>query len=259
MRYLIILMALLLSVLLISPVLADDPPQIVAEVNIIGDNPQAYVNLYGDNGKVWVDGVPLEGIINSAMSGAVQNATPNSQWSDRNAGTLPPLSVIPEINTLAPGKYTQAVPANRGYYGVLTNQSPFVYKGAGCGMWGVSEGYPDLWGRRQIAGITIDYTIQKERLAQTQVALVKAIGELNDSKASVASVKGQLTDSIDNLKGITTDLSVMEAEGNAYRTQVDNKLKDLDGKFSLLLVGIIAFAVSFIVMVVIIAIRKNRI
>lgn len=217
-------------------------------VFIDGNNPTTLVDIDGTGSTLYINGHDINQTISSAVSGAVQQATPNSQWSSASTGTLPPLAIVPEINTLAPGKYNNAVAGNEGYFSIKTNMDPFVYKGAGCGVWGISEGYPDLWSRRQLAGITIDYTIQKERLAQTQVALVKAIGEIQNNSASTESINARLSDSLDNLSAVTTDLSVMEQEGLIYRAQIAKQFDDVNLKFNILLIAcglILALSVLF--------------
>lgn len=259
MRYLMLLGVVISTLLMVSPVLADGDPGIVAEVNIVGVNPDAYVNLYGPNPDVFINGVDIDQTVSQAIGGAVQSATPNSVYVDRSPGVLPPLGIVPEINAIAPGKYTQPVAGNAGYFSVQSNLNPFVYKGAGCGVWGVSEGYPDLWSRRQLAGITIDYTIQKERLAQTQVALVKAIGEVQKNNASIETVGVQLNESLDNLKAVTTDLSVAEQEAVMYRQQVSKQFNDMSNQFLLLsILSAIGFVFLAVLVIVLFISKKSH-
>lgn len=242
-----------------SIVSADGDPGIVATVNVVGVNPDAYVNLYGPNPDVFINGVDIDQTVSQAIGGAVQSATPNSVYADRSPGVLPPLGIVPEINAIAPGKYAQPVMGNVGYFSVQSNLNPFVYKGAGCGVWGVSEGYPDLWSRRQLAGITIDYTIQKERLAQTQVALVKAIGEVQKNNASIETVGVQLNESLDNLKAVTTDLSVAEQEAVMYRQQVSKQFNDMSNQFFLLsILSAIGFVFLAVLVIVLFISKKSH-
>jgi hypothetical protein len=235
MRFLVILTAILF-VFIASPVWADGDPGIVAEVNIIGVNPDAYVNLYGDNPDVYINGKDIDQTIGQAVSGAVQQSVPNA---------------IPEINAIAPGKYTQPVIGGMGYIGPITNESPFVYKGSGCGMWGVSDGYPDLWGRRQMVGVTVDLTIQREKLAQTQTALVKVIGEIQNNNASIGTVNTQLSESLDTLSGVVTDLAVIEEENLQFRERTLNKINDMNNTLIIIMVccsvGFFVTMVGFLV------------
>jgi hypothetical protein len=250
MRFLVILTAILF-VFIASPVWADGDPGIVAEVNIIGVNPDAYVNLYGDNPDVYINGKDIDQTIGQAVSGAVQQSVPNGVWGNGNTGMLPPLAAIPEINAIAPGKYTQPVIGGMGYIGPITNESPFVYKGSGCGMWGVSDGYPDLWGRRQMVGVTVDLTIQREKLAQTQTALVKVIGEIQNNNASIGTVNTQLSESLDTLSGVVTDLAVIEEENLQFRERTLNKINDMNNTLIIIMVccsvGFFVTMVGFLV------------
>jgi hypothetical protein len=206
-------------------------------------NPDAYVNLIGENGDVWINGIPFEETIANAAIGAVQQATPNSVWSGGSTGTLPPLGLIKAVNDVAPGKYTQPVVGGWGYLGPKTNENPYVYKGAGCGMWGISDGYPDLWTRRQMVGVTVDLTVQREKLEQTQMALVRVIGELKEGSNSVDSINTRLTNSLDTLSGIVTDLSVLEEENLQFREQTTKKINDMN---NILMFVIICVIVGFI-------------
>jgi hypothetical protein len=244
-KYLLVFVMLLVFILIPSITLADSG--VVVDVTVIGDGTDASVNLIGDGSDVWINGAPLGGIISSAVSGAVQSATPNSMWSGASTGTLPPLGLIPEVNAIAPGKYMNPVVGGMGYIGPKTNESPYVYKGSGCGMWGVSDGYPDLWGRRQMVGVTVDLTIQREKLAQTQEALVRAIGEIQTNNASIGTVNTQLSENLDTLSGIVTDLAVIEEENLQFREQTAKKINDMNNTLTFTMICV---AVGFLVVLV---------
>jgi hypothetical protein len=250
MKYIAILLTIALSFIFITPVFAADPPGLITTVEITGNNPLTGVQINGDNPGtgVFIDGqnpttlVDIDGqnsilyinghdinqTVGQAINGAVQSATPNSQWSGGSTGMLPPLANIqPELEVLAPGKYTQGRPGWLGYFSPKSNESPYVYKGSGCGMWGISDGYPDLWGRRQIAGIAPEFYLQKEKLNQTQIALVKVIGELKSGNDSIDSINTRLSANLDTLSGNVTDLSVIEEENLQYRIQTTKQIDNL--------------------------------
>jgi hypothetical protein len=269
MRFLGIIIAAVLFSISISPVLAADPPGLITTIEITGDNPltgvqingndpttgvfidgdysDTLVDIDGTNPDVYINGVNIESLATDTGA-VVQQATPNSTWSGASTGTLPPLGLIPEVNAVAPGKYMNPVVGGMGYIGPKTNESPYVYKGSGCGMWGVSDGYPDLWGRRQMVGVTVDLTIQREKLAQTQAALVRAIGEIQTNNASIGTVNTQLSESLDTLSGIVTDLAVIEEENLQFREQTAQKINDMNNTLMLVIilviVGFVAVAVG---------------
>jgi hypothetical protein len=278
MKYLAALIAILSLFLFISPVLADDPPGLVVDITIIGDNPATGVQIEGDspltgvlidgdspttlvdidglNSTLYINGHDINQTVGAAISGGIQQATPNSQYSQASTGVLPPLGLIPAVNAVAPGKYTQSVIGGMGYLGPTTNENPFVYKGAGCGMWGVSDGYPDLWSRRQMVGVTVDLTVQREKLEQTQMALVKVIGELKNNSTSFEAVNSQLGTSLDTLSGVVTDLAVIEEENLQFR---ENTVKQFDNLYMVIIILSICVIVGFIAIAIFLGILlKSR-
>jgi hypothetical protein len=257
MRSIGIILGAVVFLMCLTPALADDPPPgIVATVNIIGQNPDAYVNLYGDNGRAWINGVPLDGIISSAVSGAVQQATPNSQWSGGTTGVLPPLAnVQPQLQQVAPDKYIYWTPGWLGYFGVSSNQNEYVYKGAGCGVWGVSDGYPDLWGRRQIAGLAPEFYLQKEKLNSTMQAVVKIIQENEKSTASYQGLSEQFKSYMVQTSDISLELAVAQAENTNLHKQLDKSIENIN---NILLWFAVAIGILLCAVVLLVIMRVKR-
>jgi hypothetical protein len=255
MRLLGILFAVVLSVQFISPVLADGDPGIVAEVNIVGDFPDAYINLYGINPDVFINGANINDTISNAVNGAVQSSTPNSTWSSASTGTLPPLAnVQPQLQMIAPDKYVYWTPGWLGYFGVSSNQNSYVYKGAGCGVWGVSDGYPDLWGRRQIAGFAPEFYLQKEKLNSTMNAVVKIIQESEKTNSDYQGLSGQMKSYMEQVADTNLALSVTQAENTNLHKQLDRSIENIN----MILVWFAVILGILIAAVILLSIRRVK-
>jgi hypothetical protein len=267
---------LISSLFLSIPVLADDPPPgITANVNIVGNNPDVGVNIYGNNPGVWINGAPLPGIISSATSAAtsaaIAGSTPNGGYSGASTGTLPPLGNSPALAGLnTGGQYNNPLPGWRGYFCPTSNNDPAVYHGSGCGgKWGVADGWPDYWSRRQIAGLAPEFYAEKEKMNTAINALAKIIGEIgkynvlfgisnvktngdgsgngngngNGQVASVASsTLEDLKKSLVQLEDVKLNLSVLEQEHADLASLVQQQKTEFDQKL-LLMVLIFVFSV----------------
>jgi hypothetical protein len=229
MRKILLVVGLLCCLSFIPSIVNADDPGVVVDVTVIGDNPDAYLTLIGQNPDVWIDGVPLGGIISNAVNGAVQSVTPNSTWSSASTGTLPPLAnVQPQLQMIAPDKYVYWTPGWLGYFGVSSNLNQYVYKGAGCGVWGVSDGYPDLWGRRQIAGLAPEFYLQKEKLNSTMNAVVKIIQENEKTNSDYQGLSGQMKSYMDQMADTNLELSVAQAENANLHKQLDRSIENIN-------------------------------
>lgn len=244
----------------------DPNPGIWVQVNVYGtlpdgqlilngDNPDAWIYLNGDNPDVWINGYNLQDVISSgigqAVSQAVQQATPNSTYSGASTGTIPPLAAIkPELQAIAPGKYTYSSPGWLGYFGVNTNITPYVYKGAGCGVWGVSDGYPDLWTRRQIAGFAPEFYLQKEKLNMSLIALSKLITESKGQDSAVSDLATQMQTGVQATADTALAVSVLEAENNQLHKQLEDKINSFNLMMICLASGIAVLLIAVIVLFV---------
>jgi len=254
---------LLMVASLISPVLftgstahADDPPGFNTTVDLYGNNPNLWTNLYGNNPNVWINGEHLGSLSNTITNnilGHVGNGNPNSTYSSASTGFLPPLGNVAGVAAAAPGQYDNSYIGWQGYFCPHDNTDPSVYKGSGCGgVWGVCDGYPDMWARRQIAGIAPEFAIQKAKLDTVINALAKVITvtennnhELNGNGV-VADIKNQIADLVD----IRLNVSVLEEEQNRLNTVIqkqqaeyDQKLATITAIFSAVFVCLIAVLV----------------
>ena len=238
-----------------SLVNADDPG-VVVDVTVIGDNPDAHVNLIGENPDVWINGANINDTISSAVNGAVQGATPNSVWSSTSTGLLPPLANIqPQLQQIAPDKYVYWTPGWLGYFGVNSNVSEYVYKGAGCGVWGVSDGYPDLWGRRQIAGLAPEFYLQKEKLNSTMQAVVKIIQENEKTNTSYQGLSEQMKSYMDQMADTNLELSVAQAENTNLHKQLDRAIENINMILVWFAVAI-GFLIGAVILLVVMRVKR---
>lgn len=254
---------LLLVLSLFSPLLfaksivhADDPGDINVNLGVWGDNPNFWANLYGNNPNVWINGEHLGSLSNTITNnvlGHAGNSGPNSSYSGASTGFLPPLGNTAGVAAVAPGQYDTPLVGWQGYFCPHDNTDLSVYKGSGCGgTWGVCDGYPDMWARRQIAGIAPEFAIQKAKLDTVIEALSKVITvtennnhELNGNGV-VANIKNQIADLVD----LRLNVSVLEEEQNRLNTVIqkqqamyDQKLATITAIFSAVFVCLIAVLV----------------
>ena len=175
MKSLIIIITLLVIVTsfvsTVNPVYADDDLDLVVNAFSGGDI-DAWVNLNANDIDVWINGVPIDDIGKQYIMDAVNLSRPN-------------------------GTYTGASsPGWQGYFGITSNDDTvviehknpgkvtyFVYNGAGCGgKWGVSDGYPDMWSRRQLLGLLPILATQQGQIDVIAEGLGKAIVVLENGK-----------------------------------------------------------------------------
>lgn len=184
----------------------------------------------------------------TAASRAVQNSVPNSQYSSASTGLLPPLSSNSVVAEVAPpGKYDNWVPGWQGYFCPDTNLDPRVYHGSGCGgKWGVCDGYPDMWVRRQIAGLAPEFVAQKEKLNTVIEALAKVIA-ITEKNNSMLNGNGGLPDlmkaQMAQLEDVSLGLSVLEQEHSILEAKVEQQARDFNRK---LLIISSAFALALL-------------
>jgi len=260
MKILGIILAVVVLTMCTAPVFADDPG-IVVEVNVVGDYPDAYVNLYGNDPDVFVNGQGLDKLAAEAGAGAGASAamtfgTPNGQWSSASTGMLPPLATLePELNQIAPGKYSQPLVGWIGYFCPTTNLVPSVYKGAGCGgAWGVADGYPDLWTRRQIAGLAPKFYLQQEKLNMSMVALSKLIAENGGQNTEMLKLASQIQEQVDEITVTNLSVSVLEEENNVLHKELN---KQLD-QFNQILLALCVVVFFLVVSMVIVAVKLSK-
>jgi len=182
----------------------------------------------------------------AAASAAVQNSVPNSQYSGVSTGYLPPLSSNSVVAEVAPpGKYDNWVPGWQGYFCPHTNLDPMVYHGAGCGgKWGVCDGFPDFWARRQIAGLAPEFVAQKEKLNTVIEALAKVIA-VTEKYNGVLNGKGGISDMMKaqmaQLEDVSLGLSVLEQKQVCLEARVEQQSRDFYRKL-LIISSAFAFA-----------------
>jgi hypothetical protein len=225
------------------------------------------VGIDANEANVWINGYGLDSLAAGmgyqagavAGSAAFQHSASNSQFSQVGTGLLPPLSSIPAVAEVAPdGKYDAWTPGWQGYFCPHTNLDPMVYHGSGCGgTWGVCDGYPDMWCRRQLAGLAPEFVVQKEKLNTVIEALAKVITvteannhALNGNGAAV--LKAQLA----QLEDVSLGLSVLEQEHAILETSVQKQQDDFNKKLAILasafgfailcLIGAVAYLVIYV-------------
>ena len=204
------ILALLITAMLITGVTfprsaaqADDPGMVVI-VNALGNHIDLQVNVAATSANLWINGIPWEAVVSSAISQAVSMSAPNSQWA------------------------TTDVTGWDGYYGITSNDVTItvnfddgrpsktfkIYRGAGCGNWGVNDGYPDSWGRRQILALAVRDAIREyqiEYLQRDQAEKAKIIASLSDNIT-------EMSENIISLQSQTENLTI--AQGNVERNYV---------------------------------------
>lgn len=252
---------LLLVISLFSPLLftgstahADDPPGFNTNIDLFGNNPNLWTNLYGNNPNVWINGEHLGSLSNTITNnvlGHTGNGNPNSNYSGASTGLLPPLGNIAGVAAVAPDQYDTPYIGWQGYFCPHDNTDPSVYTGSGCGgTWGVCDGYPDMWARRQIAGIAPEFAIQKAKLDTVIEALAKVITvtENNNHELNGDGVVADIKDQIADLVDLRLNVSVLEEEQNRLNTVIqkqqaayDQKLATITTIFSAVFVCLIAF------------------
>jgi hypothetical protein len=216
-----------------SAVYADDGDMNVDVGITTPDTANVGVDINASDANVWINGVDL-----GAMgAGAVQGSTPNSDYSQVGTGNLPPLSNYGEVAEVSPdGKYDGWLIGWRGYFSPETNVDEAVYKGSGCGgTWGVCDGYPDMWTRRQIAGLAPHFVALYEKM-NTVIAAVAKIIEVTDSNnaqlngnGSVAELKLQLS----QLADVSADVSRLEQRCDTLETAVQQQRDDYNKKLTI--------------------------
>jgi len=170
----ILLIALVVILILPSVAYADDGVDV--SIDIWGDNPDTWLTLWGDNPDVWINGRYLGSLatqadLGHAMSVAVRNSVPNGRYGNSSS------------------------PGYQGYFGIKSNEAIVVidhenpgkvaysvYKGAGCGgSWGLSDGWPDFWSRRQFLGLLPILEAHQRGVTENK----KAIESLNDKPVAL--------------------------------------------------------------------------
>jgi len=235
-----LIVGLIAVLALVLPVYADDPPGIIATVNIVGTNPDAHVNMYGDNPDVWINGAGLDqlsayfGAQAGAAAGAAaaSSSAANSVYSGVGTGMLP-LPTITSDGKVAsidsPG--TQWVPGWQGFFCPKTNLDPMVYHGSGCGgTWGVCDGWPDMWARRQIAGLAPEFRQTQNRLDVSYVALSKLIVATQDQDSNIVNINQALQDHLAQLSILSADVAILEKEHQALKVAVLQQKEESDRK-----------------------------
>lgn len=205
------------------------------DVDVTGDYLDVGVGVYGSNNSIWIDGV---GDLGSLGARALQGSIPNSSYNEVGTGYLPPLNRYGVVAAVAPeGKYDQPLIGWRGYFSPETNVDESVYKGSGCGgTWGVCDGYPDMWTRRQIAGLAPMFVAQYEKMETVIAALAKVIQVTNNNQTQlngnggVAELKLQLS----QLADVSHDLSVLAQRQAALEATVQQQRADYTRQLTIL-------------------------
>jgi hypothetical protein len=224
------------------PVSADDPPAITATVNIVGENPDAHVNLFGNNPDVWINGNGLGQLSYyggyqggaAAASAASQFNTVNNQYSTSSTGLLPLPNITSDgrvADAGSPG--TQWVEGWKGYFCPDSNDDIKVYKGGGCGgKWGVCDGYPDMWVRRQIAGLAPEFRQEQAKLQTSIVAISKLIMQTKQNGNNLEMTNAALQQNLEQLGEVSVNLAVLEKRHNELELAVAQQKEDSDRKLT---------------------------
>lgn len=192
-----------------------------------------WLDINAGNSNLWINGVDW----GSMGAGAVQGSIPNSGYSQVGTGYLPPLSSYGVVAEVAPdGKYDGWLVGWRGYFSPDTNIDEAVYKGSGCGgTWGVCDGYPDMWTRRQIAGLAPQFVALYEKMETVIAALAKVIDVTENNHAQlngnggVAELKLQLS----QLADVSVGLTQLEQRCNTLETAVQQQRNDYNKKLTI--------------------------
>lgn len=250
------LIILLVSFAAVIPAWADDPPGITTTVNITGTNPDAHVNLYGDNPDVWINGNGLGALSYyggyfggaAAASMASQFNSPNNQYSQSSTGFLPLPTITADGKVAQVGSAgTQWVEGWKGYFCPDSNEDIRVYKGAGCGgTWGVCDGYPDLWVRRQIAGLAPEFRQQQAKLDTSIVAISRLIMETKQNGTDLQLTNAALEQNLGQLAEVSVQLAILEGKFNDLEKAVALQKEESDRRltfiFTIFCIGLLAMA-----------------
>lgn len=231
------LLVFLVVPLLLIPSVAyadDGDGGIDVDISIFGEPVNLSLNVPGSNTNVGINGTDLGSIGAKALQGSI----PNSSYNQVGTGYLPPLNRYGVVAAVAPeGKYDQPLIGWRGYFSPDTNVDESVYKGSGCGgTWGVCDGYPDMWTRRQIAGLAPLFVAQYEKMETVIAALAKVIQVTNNNQTQlngnggVAELKLQLS----QLADVSHDLSVLAQRQAALEATVQQQRADYTRQLTIL-------------------------
>jgi hypothetical protein len=161
----------------------------------------------------------------------LQNSAPNSTYSSASTGMLPLPNISSDGRVAAiDSPETIWVPGWQGYFCPKTNLDPTVYKGSGCGVWGVADGYPDFWARRQIAGLAPEFRQQQAKMETSYLALAKLISASQEQDGSLVNVNQALQDHLAQLSILNTDLAMLEKEHQALKAEVMQQKEESDRK-----------------------------
>jgi hypothetical protein len=191
------------------------------------------VDINASNANVWINGVDW----GSMGAAAVQGSISNGNYSQVGTGYLPPLSNYGVVAEVAPeGKYDGWLIGWRGYFSPETNVDEAVYKGSGCGgTWGVCDGYPDMWTRRQIAGLAPHFVAMYEKMETVIATLAKVIQVTEDNHAQlngnggVAELKLQLS----QLADVSVGLAQLEQRCDTLETAAQQQRNDYNKKLTI--------------------------
>ncbi|RPJ63522.1 MAG: hypothetical protein EHM12_02060 [Dehalococcoidia bacterium] len=233
-----VMIGLIAVLAMVMPVCADDTPGITATINIVGENPDTNVNLYGNNPDVWINGYGLGELSYgagyqggaSAASNASQYNSVNNQYSSSSTGMLPIPNItsdgrVSDINS----PDTKWVPGWQGYFCPKSNEDITVYKGGGCGgTWGVCDGYPDMWVRRQIAGLAPEFRQQQAKLQTSIVAISRLITETQQHGNDLEFTNAALQQNLEQLAEVSVNLAILEKKHNELEAMVAQQKEDSD-------------------------------
>jgi hypothetical protein len=238
-----VVMGLIAVLMPAMAVYAADPPAIVATVNINGNNPNANVNLNGNNPSVWINGYGLgdlsyyAGYQGGAMAAAAGNgfSAPNGQYSSSSTGLLPLPNITPDGRVADVGSAgTQWVAGWKGYFCPDTNEDISVYKGGGCGgTWGVCDGSPDMWSRRQIAGLAPEFRQQQNKLETSIAAISRLIMETRQHGTDMQYTQTALQQNLEQLGELSMSLAMLERRHDALEEMVAQQKDESDRRFTL--------------------------
>lgn len=229
-KYTWLAMILLLSVLAIPSIAhADDSMNV--DIDIWGDNPDTWVDIWGINPDVWINGKHLSNYgkywANYYSSKAMRSSVPNGRYSGASS------------------------PGWQGYFGIYSNDvvlvidhinpgkvSYSVYQGAGCGgKYGVNDGWPDFWSRRQLLGLLpileshYRHILSLEKEAEELNTRIKNLETDFDKRitANYSTLEAQSQD--------MTSLSIVAKEGNSTDVSMRQEIAGL--RTGIIILGIV--------------------
>lgn len=258
MKRMFVFFATVILILSIAVPFLAPPSKVSADTNVSvsilsNETINAFLDLVANNGNtnVWINGVPLSGIISQGISAAVRQSVPNGQYSGASS------------------------PGWQGWFGITSNDAEievkgpdgntstlFVYTGAGCGgAYGTSDGWPDFWVRRNFIGL-MAYTLNLEsELKITQDAIVKLIefsGNQEKINKDLATDVQGLQQEVEFLKERILTLEELEKQNiDRIESSLEQKTDRLDN-LTIWLIVVSSLLVILIGVILLLYIRTRK-